>query len=51
MKKLKKNNKIVISQHLVNFNLEKIRSIVYNNRNKRLEEIKTEAFNKIVPTF
>ena len=49
--KLKKNIKIDISQHLVNFNLEEIRAIVYNNRNKSYEEIKTEVFKKIVPTF
>ena len=49
--KLKKNIKIDISQHLVNFNLEEIRAIVYNNRNKTLEDIKTEVFEQIIPTF
>ena len=47
----KKNIKIDISNHLVNFNLEEIRAIVYNNRNLNLEEIKNEIYQKMVPTF
>ena len=47
----KKNTKIDISNHLVNFDLEEIRAIVYNNRNLNLEEIKNEIYQKIVPTF
>ena len=47
----KKSIKIDFSNHLVNFSLEEIRAIVYNNREKNDDEIKNEIYKKIVPTF
>ena len=45
----KRANKIDISSHLINFSLEEISAIVYDNKEKEFNEIKKEVFNKIVP--
>ena len=46
-----KPNKIDIRSHLINFDEEEIKAIVYDNKHKKFDDIKKEVFNKIVPTF
>ena len=48
---LNKKNKINITSHLVNFSLEEVRAIIYENKGKTFEDIKSIILNKIVPTF
>ena len=46
-----KTSTIDISKHLINFNLEEIRGIVYDNKRKSNEEIKKIILKKLAWTF